>query len=82
MKCPFCEKELQGTACPGCGTTSPEGARYCMECGARLFEAGPAALGEADDFDPEDRILCPDGNCTGIIMEGRCTECGRAPDGS
>jgi len=53
-----------------------------MECGARLFEAGPAALGEADDFDPEDRILCPDGNCTGIIMEGRCTECGRAPDGS
>jgi hypothetical protein len=30
----------------------------------------------APDFDPE-RRLCPDGNCVGVIENGRCKLCGR-----
>jgi hypothetical protein len=30
-----------------------------------------------DELDLENRVLCPDGTCTGIIVDGRCTECGR-----
>ena len=26
----------------------------------------------------EDRVLCSDGTCTGIIVNGKCTECGKA----
>jgi hypothetical protein len=22
-------------------------------------------------------VLCPDGTCTGIIVDGKCTECGK-----
>jgi hypothetical protein len=32
---------------------------------------------DQEDFDLEDRILCPDGTCTGIIVNGKCTECGK-----
>lgn len=31
----------------------------------------------ADGFDPEQRELCPDGACVGVIgSDGRCKECG------
>ena len=30
-----------------------------------------------DDFDPDDRVLCPDAACIGILdASGRCKECG------
>ncbi len=33
----------------------------------------------ADDDDWENRRLCPDGNCIGVIgPDGRCKECGRS----
>jgi hypothetical protein len=48
-----------------------------MECGASLAEVS-ADLGNDDsDFDFENRVLCPDGTCTGIIVDGKCTECGK-----
>ena len=32
---------------------------------------------EASSFDDDDRKLCPDGNCTGLLGEdGRCKVCG------
>lgn len=40
---------------------------------------------EKDDFDDawENRILCSDGNCIGVIgPDGRCKECGKPHDGS
>jgi len=35
-------------------------------------------VSEEEVFDLDDRVLCPDGNCTGIIIDGKCTECGKA----
>jgi len=47
-----------------------------MKCGAEVeFEAAVAI--EEDDFDLENRVLCPDGACTGIVIDGKCIECGR-----
>jgi len=84
MKCPHCEKEIPGSPCPKCGEMVFEDANYCMACGAPLKE-GPEEISRDenffeydDDFDLEDRVLCPDGACTGIIIDGKCTECGRS----
>jgi len=48
-----------------------------MECGASLEELKEDLIEDEEMFDPEERILCPDGTCTGIIINGRCTECGK-----
>lgn len=80
MKCPFCEKDIPGRPCPKCGVENPEEALYCMQCGAAMEGREEPAVsvdqGE-DEFDFENRVLCPDGSCTGIIVNGRCTECGK-----
>jgi rRNA maturation protein Nop10 len=34
--------------CPSCGSATPEGARYCPECGRRLDAAGPPAESRLD----------------------------------
>jgi hypothetical protein len=35
-----------------------------------------------DDLDLENRELCPDGSCTGVLGDdGRCRECGRSASG-
>jgi hypothetical protein len=48
-----------------------------MGCGAKLEERPEEVIRDDGDFDPENRILCPDGTCTGIIINGRCIECGK-----
>jgi RNA polymerase subunit RPABC4/transcription elongation factor Spt4 len=77
LKCPHCDKEIEGKACPTCGTAVPEESRYCLQCGASLKNPSAAAAVPGDEFDPDSRVLCPDGNCTGIIENGKCTECGK-----
>ena len=83
MICPHCEEEITGSPCPECGeATVFDEANYCMACGAPLKEdLKNMAREDADEdeagFDLEERELCPDGTCTGIIVNGRCTECGR-----
>jgi hypothetical protein len=51
-----------------------------MECGTTLRQAesenNPVEVDE-EELDFENRILCPDGTCTGIIVDGKCTECGK-----
>lgn len=51
-----------------------------MECGVSLVEEVEDTFEDDDGFDLGDRILCPDGTCTGIIVDGRCSECGKTPD--
>jgi len=61
-----------------------------MYCGSVLGleeaageEPRPVYADDDEDLDLDNRVLCPDGSCTGIIVDGRCTECGKAyPEGS
>ncbi|MFW6115310.1 MAG: zinc-ribbon domain-containing protein [Thermodesulfobacteriota bacterium] len=82
MKCPHCGEEISGITCPECGRDIPEESNYCLYCGAGLedvsgSEAQGAEAGEDGEVDFEDRIPCPDGNCIGIIVNGRCNVCGK-----
>ena len=77
MRCPICKGEIPGLVCDRCGGESPEEAKYCMHCGEPLVEGAVDSGDIEDEFDIENRILCPDGSCTGIIVDGKCTECGR-----
>lgn len=77
MECPYCKKEIPGKACPSCGSSVPEESRFCMHCGAAFEHQHEKESNHEDAFDLDDRILCPDGTCTGIIIDGKCSECGR-----
>ena len=87
MKCPHCDKEIPGSPCTKCGEIIPEGAKYCMECGLSLGQdiedediiEDQDIIEDGNGFDMEDRVLCPDGTCTGIIVDGKCVECGKVP---
>ena len=81
MECPHCHQEITGKTCPDCGTDIPMESRYCMNCGSNVEEESENEdLLEPDNgFDLEDRVLCSDGTCTGIIIDGKCTECGKPP---
>ena len=77
MECPHCHQDLPGRECTHCGVLIPLTGRYCIECGARLAPGVVESADPEETFNPDDRILCPDGTCTGIIEDGRCSECGR-----
>lgn len=79
MQCPHCNKEIMGKKCSQCGATLPAQSHFCMDCGAKLAEETDQTIGqeEQNSFDLEDRVLCPDGTCTGIIIDARCSECGK-----
>ncbi len=77
MKCPHCQREISGKKCSQCGAEVPSESRYCMECGTGLEEEIEDVIDSDDGVDLEDRILCPDGTCTGIIIDRKCTECGK-----
>ena len=77
MRCPHCDKEITGSVCSQCGTMLPRGANYCMECGFALGDTEGGSIDDDAEFDLENRTLCPDGACTGIIIDEKCTECGK-----
>jgi len=54
----------------------PAESRFCMGCGASMEEKTESGS-EEEAFDMESRVLCPDGTCTGIIVDGKCIECGK-----
>jgi hypothetical protein len=76
MECPHCHQKISGKECRNCGTEIPSESRYCLKCGAEV-EFEEAAVQDEDEFDIENRVLCPDGACTGIVIDGKCIECGR-----
>ena len=79
MKCPNCSQEFPVISCQECGEGTPEGANYCMACGVGLMSESEDFQENGGEFDFEDRVLCPDGTCTGIIINGKCTECEKPP---
>jgi hypothetical protein len=79
ITCDACGHELSARLCPECRDHSPANAVFCCHCG-RKFPKGDAAVKKADvdPFDPDNRVLCGDGACIGVIDEnGLCTECRR-----
>jgi hypothetical protein len=50
-----------------------------MKCGARIEEIQNRDA-DGGEFDWDNRVLCSDGTCTGIIVDGKCTECGKPPE--
>ena len=81
MECPHCHEEIPSTACSHCGAMIPIESRYCMDCGAHVEGEEQDTYSEEDALDFDDRILCPDGTCTGIIIDGKCSECGKSHKG-
>ncbi len=82
MKCSYCNKEIPGIICPGCRETIPKESRYCLYCGTMLKDDpqavdDSASAEEKDDIDFDSRVLCIDGNCIGIIVNGKCNICGK-----
>lgn len=73
--------------CRVCGRAGEGGAREASESPAPRFdeETGEATAGAEEEVAPEDggddRRLCPDGSCVGLIgPDGRCKVCGLAED--
>jgi len=77
MQCPRCHQQLPARICTRCGSDTPSEGLYCMGCGAKLEDRSEEVAQDDRELDPENRILCPDGTCTGIIINGRCIECGK-----
>ena len=77
MECPHCHKEIPGEECSNCGAIVPFKSHYCMDCGTHLKEKTEDMIDKEYEFDLENRVLCPDGTCTGIIIDGKCSECGK-----
>jgi len=80
MQCPHCHQTIPTMVCAACGSNTPVEGLYCMDCGAKLKERSKEVVQDYGDFDPENRVLCPDGTCKGIIINGRCIECGKPFD--
>ena len=79
LTCPECGKELPSLKCPECYKSSTADAKFCCHCGKPMPASKTAAKKAiGDPYDLENRVLCPDGACIGIINEhGVCTECGQ-----
>jgi hypothetical protein len=77
--------------CKVCGAESPDGPPPVAAGKAASAAAPPKRVekkplptgkGEAKGFDPDDRILCSDDCCTGLIgPDGKCKECGKPYEG-
>ncbi len=74
MRCPHCNNDIKGKKCSSCNQTTPAESLFCINCGTELSANNNT---ESDtEFDINNRILCADGTCIGIVINGKCSECG------
>lgn len=79
--CEACGHEVEGKLCLSCDRECPEDALYCCYCGEPFPLESFEELSDDGPYDLEDRILCSDESCIGVLDEdGVCTECGRIHD--
>ncbi len=78
--CKECGRRYEGDSpLPGSGSGKAEAARDPSEAPVPGQGTGTAPSTSADDWDPDERIPCPDDACIGIIgRNGRCGTCGRS----
>jgi len=73
MICEKCGLETESTQCNACGKEIVRLGQYCYLCGAEFLKAA-----ETEDTDFDNRVLCSDGACIGVIDEkGVCKVCGK-----
>ncbi|MDR2946098.1 MAG: hypothetical protein LBV79_05070 [Candidatus Adiutrix sp.] len=77
LECENCGHTPAHAHCPACDEAVPQWAKFCPHCGREMKrEQAPAP--EGDPFAMENRRLCPDGSCIGILdADGRCVVCGK-----
>ncbi|MDR1922247.1 MAG: zinc ribbon domain-containing protein [Candidatus Adiutrix sp.] len=78
LECENCGHRPAGAPCEECHEAIPLWAKYCPYCGQAVKRADRPEDG-GDPFAIENRRLCPDGNCIGILgADGRCVVCGKS----
>lgn len=76
LDCENCGFTPSAKNCAACGESVPTWAKFCPFCGQEI-KSGPRTEG-SDPLAMENRRLCPDGNCIGILgADGRCVVCGQ-----
>ena len=75
MLCEKCAVEVEAVQCGSCGKNVVRLGPHCYLCGSTL-EAKVQPAGESD-LDFENRILCSDGTCIGLVENGVCKVCGK-----
>jgi hypothetical protein len=75
MLCDKCAVEVETVQCKSCGKDIIGLGPHCYLCGNRLEEGAEPT--EESDIDFEERILCSDGTCIGLVEKGVCKVCGK-----
>ena len=71
IRCPKCDYEFPMSICDSCGAENLRESSYCCQCGEEL-------IAKETSVDWDNRRLCSDGNCIGVINEeGVCNICGK-----
>jgi hypothetical protein len=75
MICEKCAVETEAVLCKNCNEEILKLGSYCYICGSKFEKDGGET--EESDIDLDNRILCSDGTCIGIVENGFCKLCGK-----
>jgi len=75
MICEKCGREIESIICKHCKMDILRLGPFCYFCGNRLEEINIES--EDVEVDLENRILCSDGTCIGVVENGVCKLCGK-----
>jgi len=75
MICEKCAGEIETILCKNCNAEILKLGPYCYICGNK-FEKAVEKTDESS-IDLENRILCSDGTCIGVVENGICKLCGK-----
>ncbi len=76
MICEKCAGEVETVLCKSCGGNIVKLGPFCYACGTK-FEKEREEAEEGAGINLEDRILCSDGTCIGVVENGVCKLCGK-----